>query len=71
MKVLPGSFADDSDRLRRFVQEARAASAPNHAFRQLPRNNLAEDLASRNHLFAWHVPSKYRDPVRTERRRES
>jgi serine/threonine protein kinase len=30
VKVLPGSFADDPDRLRRFEQEARAASALNH-----------------------------------------
>ncbi|MDQ2969815.1 MAG: protein kinase [Acidobacteriota bacterium] len=30
VKVLPGSFAQDADRLRRFEQEARAASALNH-----------------------------------------
>ena len=30
IKVLPASFADDDDRLRRFEQEARAASALNH-----------------------------------------
>jgi Tol biopolymer transport system component len=30
VKVLPGSFADDPDRLRRFEHEARAASALNH-----------------------------------------
>jgi tetratricopeptide (TPR) repeat protein len=30
IKVLPGSFADDEDRLRRFEQEARATSALNH-----------------------------------------
>ncbi len=30
VKVLPGSFSDDPDRLRRFEQEARAASALNH-----------------------------------------
>jgi len=29
-KVLPASFAQDSDRLRRFEQEARATSALNH-----------------------------------------
>src|SRR5262249_38217524 len=30
IKVLPASFAQDSDRLRRFEQEARATSALNH-----------------------------------------
>lgn len=30
IKVLPGSFADDSDRLRRFEQEAGAVAALNH-----------------------------------------
>ncbi len=30
IKVLPASFADDADRLRRFEQEARATSALNH-----------------------------------------
>src|SRR5438309_6837766 len=30
IKVLPASFANDSDRLRRFEQEARATSALNH-----------------------------------------
>ena len=30
IKVLPASFSDDGDRLRRFEQEARAASALNH-----------------------------------------
>jgi len=30
IKVLPASFADDEDRLRRFEQEARATSALNH-----------------------------------------
>src|SRR5437773_2148036 len=30
IKVLPASFSQDSDRLRRFEQEARAASALNH-----------------------------------------
>src|SRR5574341_557000 len=30
IKVLPASFANDADRLRRFEQEARAASALNH-----------------------------------------
>ena len=30
VKVLPGSFSQDPDRLRRFEQEARAASALNH-----------------------------------------
>src|ERR1700741_1943368 len=31
IKVLPASFSSDSDRLRRFEQEARAAGALNHA----------------------------------------
>src|SRR5580704_8703756 len=31
IKVLPGSFTTDPDRLRRFEQEARAAAALNHA----------------------------------------
>src|SRR5678815_3681019 len=30
IKVLPASFSQDADRLRRFEQEARAASALNH-----------------------------------------
>src|SRR5271156_5575064 len=30
LKVLPGSFATDTDRLRRFEQEARAVAALNH-----------------------------------------
>jgi serine/threonine protein kinase len=30
IKVLPGSFADDEDRLRRFEQEAQAAGSLNH-----------------------------------------
>ena len=30
VKVLPASFSQDADRLRRFEQEARAASALNH-----------------------------------------
>jgi eukaryotic-like serine/threonine-protein kinase len=30
IKVLPGSFSSDPDRLRRFAQEARAAAAWNH-----------------------------------------
>ena len=30
IKVLPASFSNDGDRLRRFEQEARAASALNH-----------------------------------------
>lgn len=30
LKVLPASFANDADRLRRFEQEARATSALNH-----------------------------------------
>src|SRR5712675_2580216 len=30
IKVLPGAFAADPDRLRRFEQEARAAAALNH-----------------------------------------
>src|ERR1041385_3925293 len=30
LKVLPGRFTDHEDRLRRFIQEARAASALNH-----------------------------------------
>ena len=30
VKILPESFADDADRLRRFEQEARAAAALNH-----------------------------------------
>src|SRR6266849_1304857 len=30
IKVLPSSYSDDADRLRRFEQEARAASALNH-----------------------------------------
>src|SRR5512140_3343858 len=30
IKVLPASFANDADRLRRFEQEARAAGALNH-----------------------------------------
>jgi serine/threonine protein kinase len=30
IKVLPASFSNDADRLRRFEQEARAAGAPNH-----------------------------------------
>ena len=30
IKVLPASFANDADRLRRFEQEARATSALNH-----------------------------------------
>jgi eukaryotic-like serine/threonine-protein kinase len=30
VKILPASFADDPDRLRRFEQEARAAAALNH-----------------------------------------
>jgi len=30
VKVLPGSFAEDKDRLRRFEQEARATGALNH-----------------------------------------
>jgi len=30
VKVLPASFSDDTDRLRRFEQEARAVSALNH-----------------------------------------
>lgn len=32
IKVLPASFSRDLDRLRRFEQEARAASALNHPF---------------------------------------
>jgi Tol biopolymer transport system component len=31
IKVLPGSFSDDADRLRRFEQEAQAAGALNHS----------------------------------------
>ena len=31
MKVLPAEFASDRERMRRFVQEARAASALSHA----------------------------------------
>jgi len=30
IKVLPASFSDDADRLRRFEQEAQAAGALNH-----------------------------------------
>jgi serine/threonine protein kinase len=30
LKVLPAAFAQDAERLRRFEQEARATSAPNH-----------------------------------------
>src|SRR5499427_6796687 len=30
LKILPGSFATDADRLRRFEQEARAVAALNH-----------------------------------------
>src|SRR2546426_11177912 len=30
VKILPASFADDPERLRRFEQEARAAAALNH-----------------------------------------
>jgi plasmid maintenance system killer protein len=37
VKVLPGSLADDPDRLRRFEQEARAASALNHPGNRLEK----------------------------------
>ena len=30
LKLLPSGFTDDKDRLRRFIQEAKAASSLNH-----------------------------------------
>ena len=43
IKVLPPTFADDKDRLRRFEQEARAASALNH-----PAIVTVHDIGSSN-----------------------
>jgi eukaryotic-like serine/threonine-protein kinase len=43
IKVLPSAFADDEDRLRRFEQEARAASALNH-----PAIVTVHDIGSSN-----------------------
>ncbi len=51
VKVLPASFSDDSDRLRRFEQEARAAGLLNH-----PNITAVYDIGA--HLGAPYVVSE-------------
>jgi serine/threonine protein kinase len=45
IKVLPASFSNDADRLRRFEQEARAAGLLNHP-------NITADLSANRDIHA-------------------
>jgi serine/threonine protein kinase len=52
IKMLPAAFAQDTDRLRRFEQEARTTSALNH-----PNILTAIDAPSHSHLLTFYKES--------------
>ena len=52
IKVLPASFSQDADRLRRFEQEARAAGVLNH-----PNITSVYDIGSEDGAPSWKPTS--------------
>ena len=53
IKVLPASFANDGDRLRRFEQEALATSALNH-----PNIMTIYDIGTAPQEWGWALPCR-------------
>ncbi len=67
LKLLPADFTHDADRVRRFQQEARAASALNHPT-SLPFMKLEKSITNTSLLLSLSTATQFGSISRVRRR---